>query len=555
MRKFSGPALYLLVCMLWLSACQSLQHATISGIQKKSTTSDKQVQLRNTIQPDALILEINSGFIRGELTQHAGNIRVFRGLPYADAPIKDKRWKAPLAPINWNGVRDATEFGAACPQTDTWKSLKKVSEDCLFLNVWAADKESSPRPVMVWIHGGSLTNGSSDMSHYDGSSFAERGVVLVSINYRLGPLGFLAHPDLSAENLDNVSGNYGFLDQIAALEWIQNNISAFGGDPDNVTIFGESAGGSSVAVLRASPLANGLFHKAILQSPWFFGFKNQIAGPVFAPMDSSQSKELNGHAEGTAWVESLDLKMNNNSIAALRNSKWQDLILDRPLYKARPLIDGRLLPSKPMQVYSKRLGNDTPMLIGTNKHEGTFFSQWFSKLTKEDFEKQLSQQFGEASKTILSLYTNDDGSLDLDGITEFVTDAWFVYPVIDMLDNATSHTDKLFHYQFSRPFQTRPELGSPHAMEIRYVFNTLDTNYGDNIDRLLAAEMQMYWVEFAKTGDPNKAGLLQWPIYTNEKKSFLEFDEALKIDVNLKQPVIDILRLAGHLDKPQLSSR
>jgi para-nitrobenzyl esterase len=549
MKKIKTISLCVLTFMIFLIGCKSTQSKENLVEQNHSNTSHQKLQTSTGINYDPLILNIQSGMIKGELSRKNENIRVFKGLPYAGAPINDNRWRAPLPPVEWTGTRDATEFGAACPQTDRRRTLRRINEDCLFLNIWAPSKQTKPLPVMVWIHGGGFTNGSSDQIHYDGTSFAERDVVLVTINYRLGPLGFLAHPELSSETSNGTSGNYGFLDQIAALKWIKNNITSFGGDPDNVTIFGESAGGTSVAILRASPLATGLFDKAIIQSPWFFGYINQISGSVFAPMAANQSSELSGYKDGQAWVNSFDLKTTQSSISQLRDVKWQDLVLNRPYYKARPLIDGVLLTAPPSRMYIQNLGNNTPTIVGTNKNEGNFYRKWFSKLTKENFEKQIRLQFGENTSSILSLYTNDDGSLDLDGITEFVTDAWFVFPAVDILNQSALYTEDLFHYKFSRALQSNPDLGSPHAMEIRYVFNTLKKEYGNNTDRLLAAIMQMYWVQFAKTGNPNQDGLLKWSSYTKENKAFLEFDDPLKQGVNFKQPVMDIFRISGHLDK------
>ncbi len=249
-------------------------------------------------------VRLDSGLIEGELLDAASGLRVFRGVPYAAPPVGDLRWRPPQRVAAWEAVRAAKEFGAICPQPPmlaamTGETLPRSSEDCLYLNVWTTPPRPMRRlPVMVWIHGGGLSLGWSQQAVYDGAAFASRGVVLVSINYRLGPLGFLSLPELSRESEHGSSGNYGFLDQVAALEWVQRNVAAFGGDPRNVTIFGESAGGTSVHALLTTPRAEGLYHRAIAESPWIT--ESNIA-PCVRPRRSAPAPRI----KGSSWASKL----------------------------------------------------------------------------------------------------------------------------------------------------------------------------------------------------------------------------------------------------------
>jgi para-nitrobenzyl esterase len=548
MTRIVSVLALMIVAGLWLSACQSNSERIIPAIKHDEKPLRVGPDDLVASGADALVLQTRSGKIRGKRTGQHAQIRTFKGLPYAQAPTGENRWQAPHPAAQWSGVRKATQFGASCPQQVERAAMKNVSEDCLFLNVWAPSVVPEPRPVMVWIHGGGLTNGGADRALYDGAAFAERGVVFVSLNYRLGPLGFLAHPELSAESPYGVSGNYGFLDQIAALKWLQENISVFGGDPNNVTLFGESAGGTSVAVLAASPLAEGLFHKAIIQSPWMFGYINDIVGPVIAPLDVPTDARVGGYDDGIAWVKDQSESGEVPSIKSLRQASWQGLIIDRAYYRARPLIDGWLLPEPPAQIMGRASSNHIPMIIGTNKDEGNFYRNRVSAISEADFEFSLGQRFQANVEALIAHYSHRTHNAQSEGITEFVTDAWFVYPAWEMLQNAAEHSRHVYQYQFSRPYQSKPEIGSPHAMEIRYVFNTLKDDYGDHTDRLLAGVMQSYWVQFAKTGDPNHQDLPDWPAYETFDTAFLDFDEQLSVNRELKRRAIELLAAAGHMD-------
>lgn len=288
-----------------------------------------------------------------------GEVRVFRGVPYAQAPVGDLRWRAPERAVRWRGVRDATQFGAACMQpASRFFDYPQVSEDCLFLNVWTPANARNA-PVMVWIHGGSLVSGAGSDVLYDGAAFAARGIILVSINYRLGPLGWLAHPELSAESPDNVSGNYGLMDQIEALRWVQRNIRAFGGDPDNVTIAGESAGALSVMYLMASPEARGLFHRAIAQSAYMITMPELRNGTY---VDWPDAEAIGARVAG---------QLGASNIAGLRAMSAEAILEPTRLAPYFPLgtIDGHLLPRQLVEVFDRGEQAAVPVLAGFNEGE------------------------------------------------------------------------------------------------------------------------------------------------------------------------------------------
>ena len=309
-----------------------------------------------------------SGVVAGQ--RLANGLHVYRDVPYAAAPVGDLRWRAPLPAATWEGARDATQFGPICPQPSALvamiqEALPEADEDCLFLNIWTPARTTGDGlPVMVWIHGGGLSLGWSSQEGYDGQELAKRDVVSVSINYRLGPFGFLALPVLSDES-DGASGNYGFLDQVAALEWVQRNISEFGGDPGRVTIFGESAGGTSVVALLASPMSEGLIHGAVAQSPWF---TDTNVADLKTPGRFVDSAE----AMGSQWIDAIAPESINATLEALRRIPASELVGDGktelPMYIT---VGGEFMPEGVEAVFQSGGQRDIPLIIGTNADEGT----------------------------------------------------------------------------------------------------------------------------------------------------------------------------------------
>jgi para-nitrobenzyl esterase len=376
-----------------------------------------------------------SGKVAGQAVGDEGAVRVYRGIPYAAPPVGELRWRPPQPSERWHGVLQAREFGAPCMQLGRpdRPPTPGQSEDCLFLNVWtAAATADERRPVMVWIHGGGLNNGSARI---DGEAFARSGVVLVAVGYRLNVFGFLAHPALSAESEHGVSGNYGFLDQQAALRWVRDNISAFGGDPDNVTVFGESAGGTSVHVLLASPLSAGLFERAISESAW-------ITPTIFSRLrtsDGTTSAEAVGERAAKLFVsaESGDVLAALRAMPAeeLRDAvleHWRALISEEPASRSRSApfpvaVDDVVLPEYPVEVFRAGQQLDVPAIVGFNADEGSAYvsTQGFPSL--EAYRAARRETFGEHADRMLELYpatTDDEMRL---AVKEFVTDTWYAH--------------------------------------------------------------------------------------------------------------------------------
>jgi para-nitrobenzyl esterase len=487
---------------------------------------------------------LGSGLIQGEVVEADGvetGFRVFRGIPYASPPVGELRWRAPRPVGPWDELRQAVEFGAACPQP-VYGAEFVVSEDCLYLNVWAPPAEMATNaPVMVWIHGGGLNGGFSHRPFYDGSEFARRGVVLVSINYRLGPLGFLAHPELSAESDQGVSGNYGFLDQIAALEWVHENISAFGGNSENVTIFGESAGGNSVATLMSSPLAKGLFHRAIIQSPWMFGYVTQLAEPVFLNLDEPTGNTGSAETLGVAWAEEILGEPAQDVMESLRSLHWERFINGRPYYKTRATIDGWLLPTRPERSFLEGQHHDVPLLIGTTRDEGNFFRGFFKYEERSEFEKRIRNFYEKSAEEVLAVYPGESGEALADAVSRYVTDAWFLQSTRQMLRGMEKVSSPAYQYLFSRTSRRYPELGSPHAIELRYVFNTLLGEDAEPRDFEIADSMMDYWIRFAAAGDPNGEGMEDWPEYDTDNERYLDFGDRIEQGSRLGAAQLDVL--------------
>ncbi len=452
------------------------------------------------------------GKASGKLIRN-GTQKAFLGLPYAAPPVGDMRWKAPQPALRWVGVRDATKFGARCEQSHIWDDYifqdAGPSEDCLFVNVYtpAKAKAGSKLPVMVWIHGGGFIAGAGSEPRYSDSPLVDRGVVLVTLNYRLGVFGFLATDQLASEN-GGYAGNYGLMDMVAALQWVRANIGSFGGDAKNVTIFGESAGSFAVSTLTVVPSAQGLFNKVIGES-----------GALFYGAISMGNPEQRGKRD-QAWADSTGAK----TLAELRA-----LPADRILDAARnakgtgfsPVLDGKFLPQSPPDAYAAGHQAHVPAIIGWNHDERT--GTLSKDMTAEKWKAYATEHYGTHANDFLKAFP---GATDEQAVrsADDLTTAQFIGLATWRWAEADAATGKVPVYRYSFDDRSPAERLHPiakafHSAELEYVFGTLDVRQGATWrpeDRTLSQEMMDYWTNFAKTGDPNGAGLPKWPRYDAE---------------------------------------
>lgn len=479
-------------------------------------------------------VQLDSGLIQGEPVEGT-TVQVFRGIPYVAPPVGDLRWREPTPVAPWESVRSASEFGNACHQglalaAMTGETLPTRSEDCLYLNVWTgAVGAETKKPVMVWIHGGGLNLGWGHQRGYDGTNLAQQGVVFVSINYRIGALGFLAHPLLNEEA--GVSGNYGLKDQIAALEWVQRNIEAFGGDPGNVTIFGESAGGTSVHALLASPRSKGLVHRGIAQSPW-------VTGTNYALLHDALPTVGSATESGRQWIDAHFEDI--DSLAKLRALSAEDLFEAQEAgYAVVVTVDGDFMPDLAVNVYARGEQHDVPVIAGTNTDEGTIFLNLLPFNTPETYRAAMQEGFGDHATAILELYpVADDGSLSA-AKNQLITDTWFALHTRNMLSGMAKVPSKAWQYHFSRRAPQSP-LGAYHGMEIGYAFGNLRPDASaEDLD--LSEAMTRYWVQFATSGDPNVDGLPAWPTYESETDQHLELGDEIKVGAGYRKNALDVL--------------
>jgi para-nitrobenzyl esterase len=453
-----------------------------------------------------------SGSIEGR-TSSDGNIRIFEGIPYAAPPVGGFRWKAPQPVVPWSGVKQATNFGARCMQDghpdDASFRDSGPSEDCLFVNVWTAAKSPNAHlPVMVWIHGGGFAAGSSSEARQDGEVLAKKGVVVVSFNYRLGVFGFFSYPALTEESGHHSSGNYGLLDQIAALQWVQENIAAFGGDPRSVTIFGQSAGSFSVSGLMASPLSRGLFNRAIGESGAFLG-----VGPPTRPLAVSQ-------ADDEKFAESIGAK----SLETLRAMPAANLLAaatKQNLTRLWPNVDGYFFSEDPLAVYMSGKQLHIPLLAGWNRDELSSRAIFqTADPTAKNFIAVAHQLFGEKSDEFLKLYPATTDKVAERSAQDFAGDQLIAFGAWKWIEmQRTTGASTVFRYEFDNaPPQPAgaPSSGAYHTAEIEFVFKSLPSKQlpWRPEDEKLSEVMASYWSNFAKTGDPNGPGLPLWPACT-----------------------------------------
>jgi para-nitrobenzyl esterase len=524
-----------------------------------------------------LTVKTEQGKVRGK-TINDGKVQAFLGLPYAAPPVGDLRWRAPQPPAKREGERDATSFGAHCAQNRIWDDFifldSGASEDCLFLNVYApaVSNANSKLPVMLWIHGGGYAAGASSEPRHNGDFLPLKGVVLVTINYRLGVFGFLATSDLAHE-ANGAAGNYGLQDMVAALEWVKANVRNFGGDPGNVTIFGESAGSFAVSTLMASPAARGLFHRAIGES-----------GAAFGDTLSADTLEAREKKDGE-WVASLGVK-SLEELRAVPTGKILDAVKSRGIIGFSPVIDGKLLVEPVAGAYAAGKQAHVPLLAGWNRDEGR---SRVNEMTAEKWKAYAEEHYKERSAEFLKLYPADTDAQALRSAIDYGGDAFIAFGTwkwIEAQRNTGAPTDRSSSvgwqagaptdrsssvgWQAGAPtdrsssvgwqtgdspvYRYRFDLASPpskfhlgsfafHSDDIEYVFGTLDTRPGAvwrPEDRKLSEQMMSYWTNFARTGDPNGTGLPPWPKY-DSADSLIHLDSTITSGPDTLRPRYEFL--------------
>ena len=476
------------------------------------------------------------GTVKGTTTAD-GKIRIFKGIPYAAAPVGENRWKAPKPAPAWQGVRDAIEFGAQCVQGQVFDDIRfsrPASEDCLSLNIWTPAASADDRlPVMVWIHGGGFQVGAGPEPRHDGEAFARKGVVLVTINYRLGIFGFFSHPDLTRESSHKTSGNYGLLDQIAALQWVKANIAAFGGNASNVTIFGESAGSISVSMLMGSPLAAGLFHKAIGESGAYF---TGASANVLHRLESAEEQGAKFTSSiGAASLADLRGKPSEELLAAAMKAPW----------RFWPTIDGYVLRESAYETFAAGRQAHVPLLAGWNADESrASVTLKPEKPTAQSFADDVRKRFDAQADAILTAYQPASDADAIESAASLASDTFIGHSTWKWIEmQASTGGAPVYRYSFDRKIPvpanhtvtgrpaTSGDIGARHAGEIQYVFGTLasvpDVTWEPS-DKALSDAMTSYWANFAKKGDPNGEGLPVWPKYDPKAPRVLHLDVTIK---------------------------
>jgi para-nitrobenzyl esterase len=492
-------------------------------IRKLALLSSLAVSWSAASPPDKV--KIETGRLHGVIGE---GVVSFKGIPFAAPPVGNLRWRPPQPAEPWKGVREASEFGHDCMQKpfpgDAAPLGVTPGEDCLYVNVWVPEKSAGQRlPVMVWIYGGGFVNGGSSPAVYDGSQFARRGVVFVSFNYRLGRFGFFAHPALSKESAGGPLGNYGYMDQIAALHWVQQNIAAFGGDPGNVTLFGESAGGASVLTIMTSPLARGLIQKVVIESG---GGRTLLMGPRYldhAGTDGTPSAE----SAGVAFAKSVGIEGEEAAaLAALRSLPAEAVTaglnmatMRTPTY-AGPMVDGKVVIESASDAYAAGRGAKIPTMVGANSADIGF--------PRGHNLDELFAPFGSYVEKAKALYNPTGAGKFMEvGIT-LGADQMMTEPARFLARTLAASGQSAYEYRFSYVAESMRKQwrGAPHATEIPFVFDTVAARYGKELtdgDRAIARTANAYWINFAKTGDPNGPGLPEWPAYSSKADILMDF--------------------------------
>ena len=521
-------------------------------------------------------VDVQQGRLSGSWQQVDDDLlAVFRGVPFAAPPINELRWAAPAPPVMWAGEKSAAEFGAQCmqsrspslfiaslirgqglPEAEAQAAISALanrppppmSEDCLFLNLTTPNLTPEKKlPVMVWFHGGSHQTGTSSASIYQSTRLPQQGIVLVTVNYRLGPFGYLAHPALSADDPNGVSSNYGILDQIASLKWIQNNIHNFGGDPNNVTIFGESAGAQAVSELMASPLADGLYHKAIMQSgvySWHPIRLKQGFGKIPSAEVIGQSFfALNGLATMTASAEDLRaIPSDAISNAAVSDRRFLGAFL--------PVADGYVQPDPVVDLILDNKTAPVPILLGYNADEGSLFYQWYQRPTRmeHNFPDELSSRlarfsevFGDDAKVLIKSYGLDHPETFKLGEADMLGDDSYGVHTRLLADAHAKRELPVYLYQFRRASPLAGQTaGAHHAAEIPFVFDSHFLPINSSGERLTDV-MVAYWTNFAKNGNPNGEAIPKWPAYDTKTKRWMILDNEISVEADVRKVKLDAI--------------
>lgn len=467
--------------------------------------------------------KVTGGEVQGVVTE---GISIFKGIPFAAPPVGELRWKAPAPLQPWTGIKKTDNFGPACMQTSgAMGNTAPVSEDCLYLNVWTPAKRPGEKiPVIVWIYGGGFSGGSTSVPMYDGMGFAKKGVVLVSVAYRVGPFGFLAHSELSRES-GKGSGTYGLQDMIAGLKWVKANIAQFGGDPSKVTIFGHSAGGFAVNMLAASPVAKGLFRGVI-----------SMSGGSLAPLQASAQGGIGMGIPTLKLAESTGeeflKKLGAADIKAARAMNAEEIQKNTGRGMGgggfRPVADGYVIPSDLYSIFQSRRFNDTPILLGNTSNElGSMGGGRGKTITAADFEKQIKSQYGPQADTILSAYHHSTDAEAARSSTEISRESTFAWSTWTWARLQTQKgKGKAFEYYYD--YHAPNVDGSGHGSDVPYAFQTLAAGGRGGApkpeDLKLSDMISSYWVNFAKTGDPNGPGLPKWPAFAENNQQAMVFD-------------------------------
>ena len=448
--------------------------------------------------PDEVLTD--TGIVRGDTAQNS-SVKVYKGIPYAAPPIGANRWRAPQPAASWSGVRDATKFAPRCAQRGFAPGADQLlsSEDCLYLNIWtSAETPDELQPVMLWIHGGGFVSGAGSLPLYDGANLAEKGAVIVTFNYRLGTFGFYAHPELTAESPYQSSGNYAIQDAIAALEWIYNNIAGFGGDPTNVTVFGESAGGAAIAALITSPQARGLIHRAIMQS--------RSDSPVLGYTIEQQRTLEEAEAAGLEQMQSFGA----NSLAELRQASTQEIVENFPAGGAA-IVDGYVMPKSIAQTFADGEQHPVYLMAGSNRDEGVFFG--IGSETLADYQAMATRVYGDLADDFLEVYpASTDAQARQMSLKAFNDEmAWINRYMVGAQSERGLDS---YVYYFTRVPPGQEARGATHVAELAYVFNHYDQNANwTAVDRKLGDTMAAYWVNFARRGNPNGEDLPSWTAF------------------------------------------